>query len=104
MLKADVELIPPGVSGIERRIYASACIVSHYTEYSVDYIVLRDPFIGLLGMRDECECLGCSPVMKIHAILHDAYGKLDQSTEQDFDNVTPCPHARDSVLSIVISF
>ena len=68
--------MPSGMTWIQPRIYASACIASYYAGHLVDYVVSEDPYIRLLGMRDECECLRCSSVMKIHAVLHDAYGKL----------------------------
>ena len=60
------------VGGIERRIWASSCIVAYHRGVSPDYVISKDPFVGLLGMSDECECLRYSPVMRIHAILHDA--------------------------------
>ena len=71
-----MQLMLPNIAGMERRIWASACIVAHQGEVSPDYVLSKDPFIGLLRMSDECECLRFSRVMQIHAILHDAYGKL----------------------------
>ena len=71
-----MELMPPNIAGIERRIWASACIVTYHGDVTPEYVISRDPFVGLLGMNDELECLNCSPVVQIHVILHDAYGKL----------------------------
>ena len=51
----------------------SACTVAHHED---EYVISRDPFVGLLGMNNKFECLRCSPVMQILAILHDAYVKL----------------------------
>ena len=78
-LTSAKELMPPGVLGIERRIYASTSIVSYHTNVSVDCIISKNPFIGLLGLSDEFECFRCSRVMQIYPLeilLHNAYGKL----------------------------
>ena len=61
---------------IKHRIWAGACIIAYHSNVSLDYVVSRDHFTGLLGMTDEFECLRCNPVMQIHTILHDAYSKL----------------------------
>ena len=76
-LKVGVELMPPNIPRMERkRIWASACIVAYHADVSPDYVISRDHLIGLLGLSDEFECVRCSPVMQLHAILHDAYAKL----------------------------
>ena len=75
-LERVMELMLASMTGIEHRIWAIACIVAYQGNVSPDYIVSRDHFISLLGMTDEMECLRCSRVMQIHAILHDAYSKL----------------------------
>ena len=76
MLGSAMELMPRGVKGEERRIHASACIMSYCTKYLLGYITLEDPFIRLLGLRDEFECLSVSLVMRIYAVLDDTFGKL----------------------------
>ena len=55
-LTAAMELIPPGLSGIERQIWASVCIVSYHIEVSPDNVVSRDQLIGLLDLTDMLEC------------------------------------------------
>ena len=37
----------------------NACIISHYMDVSMDYIISKDTFNGLLGqrLRDKFECL-----------------------------------------------
>ena len=75
-LKKVMELMPASMSGLEPRIWASTCIVAYHGDVSPNYVVSRDQFIGLLRMMDEFECLRCSQVMQMHAIFHEAYGKL----------------------------
>ena len=36
----------------------------------------KDPYVGLLGKSAEYECLRGSRVMRIQAVLYDAFGKL----------------------------
>ena len=45
-LKAAMELKPPGLSGIERQIWASACIVSYYNRSLVTNL-LQDSSLAI---------------------------------------------------------
>ena len=53
MLRSVMELMSQGGKGMGQRIYVSACIVSYYTKYLVDYVISEDPLIGLLGLRNK---------------------------------------------------
>ena len=38
-LKSAMELMPPNIAGIERRIWASACIVAYHGLVSPEYVI-----------------------------------------------------------------
>ena len=64
-LSTAMELMPPNIAGIERRIWASVCIVAYQAEVTPEYVISKDSFVGLLGINDEFESFRCSPVMQL---------------------------------------
>jgi len=50
---------------------------------SVDDILADEPYIGLLGQKDEFEAFHNIRFLQLHAILHDAYGRVH--TKYGFD-------------------
>ena len=45
-------------------------------EKTVKEILAEEPYIGLLGQRDEFEVFHEVRFLQLHAILHDAYGRV----------------------------
>ena len=43
---------------------------------TTEQILNDEPFIGLLGQRNEFEMFSSISFLKLHAILHDAYGRV----------------------------
>ena len=43
---------------------------------TIKEILDEEPYIGLLGQRDEFEMFSSINFLKLHAILHDAYGRV----------------------------
>ena len=75
MLRLEMELMPQGVKGVEcRNMPLPVSSLSHHTEILIDYLISKNTFISLVGLKNEFECLRCSPV--IHEVLHDAFDKL----------------------------
>ena len=48
----------------------------HGHNISVDQILKDQPYIGLLGQKDEFEIFHTISFFRLHAILHDAYGRV----------------------------
>ena len=56
LLKQVINLMPRNLTH-DHRTRASACILSIVTYNSPNYIISQDPYTGLLGKKNECECL-----------------------------------------------
>ena len=48
----------------------------HGIDMSVEQILRDEPYIGLLGQRDEFEMFHTISFLRLHGILHDSYGRL----------------------------
>ena len=48
----------------------------HGHNISVDQILKDEPYIGLLGQKDEFEVFHTISFLRLHAILHDAFGRV----------------------------
>ena len=48
----------------------------HGYDISIDQILEDEPYIGLLGQKDEFEVFHTISFLRLHAILHDAFGRV----------------------------
>ena len=48
----------------------------HGIYVSIEKILKDEPYIGLLGQKDEFEMFHNISFLRLHAILHDAYGRV----------------------------
>ena len=55
----------------------------HGYNKSVEQILKDEPYIGLLGQKDEFEMFHTISFLRLHAILHDAFGRV--YTKYGFD-------------------
>ena len=51
-------------------------LLENNIEKSVEEILSDEPYIGLLGQKDEFELFHEVKFLQLHAILHDAYGRV----------------------------
>ena len=48
----------------------------HGIDVSFEKVLKEEPYIGLLGQSDEFEMFHTISFLRLHAILHDAYGRI----------------------------
>ena len=68
---------PPGCwrQNLSSIIYQEICR-ANLIDISLQKIIETEPDIGYLGPSTECECLRCLDVCKLHAIMHDVFGRV----------------------------